>query len=157
MMTATTLPLGQEITGWKWEKWLDKAGEFYQNVVQLQKLRGGGESFILQAQPAKHACPSWDPYAMDIDRINLPPSEQAEHMHNHKCFICHKVGCHSSKHAGYPRGGKPPQQNPRPPRRIQATKEVDVDPWVADFMKEKEISPDQAISLLGNYYGGEGA
>ena len=38
MMTATALPKGQEKTGWKWEQWLDKAGEFYQNVVQLQKL-----------------------------------------------------------------------------------------------------------------------
>ena len=29
MMTATALPDGQEKTGWKWEQWLDKAGEFY--------------------------------------------------------------------------------------------------------------------------------
>ena len=33
MMTAATLPDGQEKTGWKWEQWLDKAGEFYRNVV----------------------------------------------------------------------------------------------------------------------------
>ena len=33
MMTATALPLGQEKTGWRWEQWLDKAGEFYRNVV----------------------------------------------------------------------------------------------------------------------------
>ena len=31
MMTAATLPDGQ--TAWKWEQWLDKAGEFYRNVV----------------------------------------------------------------------------------------------------------------------------
>ena len=31
MMTATALPDGQ--TSWKWEQWLDKAGEFYRNVV----------------------------------------------------------------------------------------------------------------------------
>ena len=29
MMTTATLPNGQEKTGWKWEQWLDKAGEFY--------------------------------------------------------------------------------------------------------------------------------
>ena len=27
MMTAAALPNGE--TGWKWEQWLDKAGEFY--------------------------------------------------------------------------------------------------------------------------------
>ena len=31
MMTAAALPNGQ--TSWKWEQWLDKAGEFYRNVV----------------------------------------------------------------------------------------------------------------------------
>ena len=36
MMTAATLPDGQ--TSWKWEQWLDKAGEFYRNMVQLRKL-----------------------------------------------------------------------------------------------------------------------
>ena len=33
MMTAAALPDGQEKTSWKWEQWLDKAGEFYHNVV----------------------------------------------------------------------------------------------------------------------------
>ena len=28
MMTATALPDRQEKTGWKWEQWLNKAGEF---------------------------------------------------------------------------------------------------------------------------------
>ena len=31
MMTAAALPDGQ--TSWKWEQWLDKAGEFYRNVI----------------------------------------------------------------------------------------------------------------------------
>ena len=44
MMTAAALPDRQ--TSWKWEQWLDKAGEFYRNVVQLRKLRGGGNSYI---------------------------------------------------------------------------------------------------------------
>ena len=29
MMTTTALPEGQDKTGWKWEQWLNKAGEFY--------------------------------------------------------------------------------------------------------------------------------
>ena len=48
MMTATVLPDGQ--TSWRWEQWLDKAGEFYRNVVRLRKLRGGGNSYILPAR-----------------------------------------------------------------------------------------------------------
>ena len=36
MMTATALP--NEQTSWRWEQWLDKAGEFYRNVVRLRKL-----------------------------------------------------------------------------------------------------------------------
>ena len=36
MMTAAALPDTQ--TSWKWEQWLDKAGEFYRNVVRLRKL-----------------------------------------------------------------------------------------------------------------------
>ena len=33
MMTTAALPEGQDKTGWKWEQWLDKAREFYQNIV----------------------------------------------------------------------------------------------------------------------------
>ena len=33
MMTATALPDGQDKTSWKWKQWLNKAGEFYRNVV----------------------------------------------------------------------------------------------------------------------------
>ena len=36
MMTAATLPEGQEKMGWKWEQWLDKAGEFNWNMVWLR-------------------------------------------------------------------------------------------------------------------------
>ena len=109
MITAAALPDGQEKTGWKWEQWLDKVGEFYYNMVQLRKLQGGGNSYIPLARQAP--CP--DPNAMDIDKINLSPSERVEHIRNCKCFICHKEGCHSSKHRGYPgkrERGKPPPQ-----------------------------------------------
>ena len=33
MMATTALPDRQEKTGWKWEQWLNKAGEFYRNVI----------------------------------------------------------------------------------------------------------------------------
>ena len=82
MMTATALLEGQDKTGWKWEQWLDKAGEFYQNVVQLRKLQSGGNSFIPPAQTTRATQPSRDPYTMDVDKINLSPGERAEHMQN---------------------------------------------------------------------------
>ena len=48
MMTAAALPDGQ--TNWKWEQWLDQAGEFYRNMVQLRTLQGGGNSYIPPAR-----------------------------------------------------------------------------------------------------------
>ena len=155
MMTTTTLPEGQDKTSWKWEQWLNKAGEFYWNVVQLRKLRSGGNSFILPAQNTRAIRPTRDPYTMDMDKIKLSPSERAEHMQNWKCFICHKEWCHSSKHRGYPRKrGKPPPQGEHPAwRKTKETRDFDeVDPWVANFMKQHKISAEHAIELMGNYY-----
>ena len=149
MMTTVALSMGQEKTRWKWEQWHDKAREFYQNVVWLKRL-WGGDSYIQQAQPrmAHHHA---DPNTMDIDKINLSPAERAEHMQNHKCFICHKEG-HLSKYPGYPQGGKPPlKPNPWPPWRAQSTREVSTNSWVTDFMKKEGITLDQVIDLLEPY------
>ena len=38
MMTRAALPRGQEETRWRWEQWLDKAGEFYRNYIRLRNL-----------------------------------------------------------------------------------------------------------------------
>ena len=91
---------------------------------------------------------------MDIDKVNLSLSEKVEHMRNHKCFICHKEGCHSSKHKGYPgRKGRPPQQGEHPSwRRTTETQEVKMNPRVSDIMKQLEISAEYAIKLMGDYY-----
>ena len=136
---------------WKWEQWLDKAGEFYRNMVQLRKLRGGGNSYILPA----HQTPQPDPNTMDVDKVNLSPSERAEHIRNQKCFICHKEGCHSSKHQGYPvkRGkGRAPGNHPSWRKTMETTREVKTNPEVASFMKQHDISASHAIELMGNYY-----
>ena len=66
------------------------------------------------------------------------------------------MGCHSSKHVGYSKGGNPPQQHPQSSGHFQTTKEVAADLRVATFMNQKGITPDQTLNLLGNYYGGEG-
>ena len=153
MMTAAALPEGQEKTGWKWEQWLNKAGEFYQNMVQLRKLRSEGSGSILLAQKTKASQLSMDPYTMDVDRINHSPSEQVEHMQNCKCFICHKEGCHSSKHKGYLRDrGKPLQQGAWTPWRTTKTRKVEGDFQINNFMKQHWISTEQALNLIGNYY-----
>ena len=153
MMTATALPEGQEKTGWKWEQWLNKVGEFYQNVVQLRKLRSGGNSYIPLAQPTRNARPSRGPYAMDIDRINLSPRERADHMWNNQCFICHKGGCYSSKHKGNPGGrGKSLQQGAHPSWRATETREVEGGPQINNFMKQHGISAEQTLDPLGSYY-----
>ena len=150
MMTAATLPDGQ--TSWKWEQWLDKAGEFYRNVVRLRKLRGGGNSYI----PPARRTPRPDPNAMDVDKINLSPSERVEHIRNRKSFICHKEGCHSSKHQGYPgkKGRRRPLVDCSPWKRktTEITREVKANSEVANFMKLHNISVGHAIELMGNYY-----
>ena len=94
---------------------------------------------------------------MDVDKINLSPSEKAEHIWNRKCFICHKEGYHSSKHQGYPRKrgrGRILPQGDRLSWRTttETTREVKPDPQVAEFMRQHNISVDHAIELMGNYY-----
>ena len=92
---------------------------------------------------------------MDVDKINLSPSERAEHIRNRKCFICHKEGCHSSKHQGYPgkRGkGRPLGDHPSWRKTVETTREVKTDPEVANFMKLHNISASHTIELMGNYY-----
>ena len=122
-------------------------------MVWLRKLRSGGNSSILLAQPTRAAQPTRDPYAMDVDRINLSPSERVEHMWNHKCFICHKDGCHSSKHKGFHgKKGKLPQQGAWPPWRTTKTRDIEGDLWINNFMKQHGISTEQALNLMGNYY-----
>ena len=92
---------------------------------------------------------------MDIDKINLSPSERAEHIRNQKCFICHKEGCHSSKHQGYPRKrgkGRTPGDHPSWRKTTETAREVKTDLEVANFMKQHNISVGHTIKLMGNYY-----
>ena len=93
-MTAAALPLGQAKTGWKWEQWLDKAGEFYRNVILLRELRRRDDNITPRSSPLKWV-PCWkkketlDPNLMDVDQINLSPYEKRHHLKENKCFMCH--------------------------------------------------------------------
>ena len=91
---------------------------------------------------------------MDVDKINLSPTERVEHIRNRKCFICHKEGCHSSKHQGYPgKRGKGRSLAGHPWKRTtETTREVKSDPEVVNFMKLHNISASHTIELMGNYY-----
>ena len=42
-----------------------------------------------------------DPNAMDVDHLMLSLVKQACHMHENRCFICHKEGCSTRNHPGY--------------------------------------------------------
>ena len=152
MMTAAAPPDDQKV--WKWEQWLNKAGEFYQNVIRLQNLQSRKNTSIPASSGPQ---PPWrDPYAMDVDQINLTLVERAEHMRNHKCFICHRVGCHSTRIKGYPQKKEGGEKENHPLSRLPPqgrTREIKTeDSQVQDFMKCHKISAWQALKLLGTYY-----
>ena len=108
MMTTSVLPFGQEKTGWKWEQWLNKAGEFYRNVVRLQEIRRRDDNIIPRSSPQKWT-PFWkktpvpDPDAMDMDWINLSPYNRRHHIKENGCFTCHKPGCWPWKNSKSPK------------------------------------------------------
>ena len=107
-MTATALPLSQEKTGWRWEQWLDKAREFYRNVVWLQEIRRRDDD-IIPRSPLQKWAPFWkkkptlDLDAMDIDQISLSSYERRHLMKENRCFTCHEPGYTPWK---YQRGSK---------------------------------------------------
>ena len=154
MMTTAALPTGQEKTGCKWKQWLDKAGKFYWNVVILKKLRGG-DSYIQQAQPTRLAHPRQDPNTMEVDRVKLSPREQVEHMRDYKCFICHKVGCHSAGHPGYPGGKRSPQWTPPFTGCFQRTNEVASNLRIDTYINKKDVTTNQVMTILEAASGAE--
>ena len=137
MMTTAALPLGQEQTGWKWEQWLDKAGEFYRNVVQLWELRARDDNILPRSSP-----PKWTPFwkrkptpdleAMDINWVSLSPYERADYMRKNKCFTCHKQGCHPWKHS-------------RPPWKMG---EAEGSLWVTNFTDKNPSQSNSPIAPI---------
>ena len=71
---------------------------------------------------------------MDIDAICLSPIERAEHMKHNKCFICHKVGCHTKNH---PRDQPHNQGPPCPPRNPAQVRSTTTTPAAAPTPKPK--------------------
>ena len=58
---------------------------------------------------------------MDIDVIRLSPVERAEHMKHNKCFIYHKVRCHTKNHPWDQSCNQGPSCPPRNPAQVRAT------------------------------------
>ena len=58
---------------------------------------------------------------MDINAIHLFPVERAERMKHNKCFICHKVGCHTKNHLQDWSRNQGPPCPPRNPAWVRAT------------------------------------
>ena len=81
MMTAAEVPqdLKAKGKGWTWEHWLDKAREFYRNIICLRDLRTGGDNIIPCSQ-GQGCPPPRDPFTIDVDKIQLSPAERAEHL-----------------------------------------------------------------------------
>ena len=63
----------------------------------MRKLQGR-TNYILTSSGSKKN--SQDPNTMDVNWIYLTPVQQAEHLGNNKCLICHKVGCSTRNHPG---------------------------------------------------------
>ena len=74
-------------------------------------------------------------------------------MWDHKCFICHKVGCHSAKHPGYPGGKRTPQRNSPTSGCFQKTNDITADPRVAAFLNRKDVTANQAMTILEVVFG----
>jgi len=92
---------------------------------------------------------------MDIDILQLSPTQCAEHMHNNKCFICHKVGCHSNKH---PRPGNKATTCPPPAAsssfiRASTVSPVSEENPLLDYARKLNISEKEAVCSLGIVYG----
>ena len=75
-----------------------------------------------------------DPNVMDIDAICLSPIKRAEHMKHNKCFICHKVGCHTKNH---PQDQPCNQGPPHPPRNPAWVRAITTIPATTPTLKPK--------------------
>jgi len=81
-----------------YKDWLTKAGQFFDVTQRLKKLCSGNHSYIpfggYQLLPSSYH----DLNAMNMDVIQLSPTQRAENMHNNKYFIYYKVRCCTNKH-----------------------------------------------------------
>ena len=148
MMTRVPLTDEQRENGWEWEQWLDQAGRFYRNVVQLHNLRGGREELgsILPAQ-TRPASPPEDPDAMDVDLLKATLQHEDNTL---LCSVRHEEGPWT-KQQDAPRRKKGNHALPRNLRR-KKTPAPDEETPLASYMKNNGITVEQVLELLGLFY-----
>ena len=131
MMTGVLLTDKQKDNGWKWEQWLDQAGRFYRNVVQLHTLQGGKEDLgFIPPTPTKPAPPPEEPDAMDVDLL------KATSQHEDYTLLCsvHHEETHWTRQQDAPRRKK---GNHALPRNLQKkrTPAPDEETLLASYMR----------------------
>jgi len=136
-----------------YKHWLTKAGQFYNVTQQLKKLRSWNHTYVsLGGYQLSSSSSHCDPNTMDVDALQLSSTQGAEHMHNNKCFICHKVGCCSNKH---PHPGNKITTHPpsaTSPSFIRTTA-VFKDNLLLDYAQKFNILEKKAVHSLGIVYG----
>jgi len=135
--------------------WLTKAGQFYDVTQRLKKLRSGSHTYVPSGGYRSSSTSHHDPNAMDVDVLRLSPTQRAEHMHNNKCFICHKVGCRSNKH---PRPGNktttcPPASTSSSFIRATTVPDLPENNLLLDYARRLNILEKEAVCSLGIIYG----
>jgi len=138
-----------------YKDWLTKAGQFYDVIQRLKKLRSGSHTYVPSEGYRSSSNSYRNPNAMDVDVLRLSPTQQAEHMRNNKCFICHKIGCCSNKH---PRPGNKTTTHPPAPtsssfaRATVVSESLEDNPLLA-YARQLNISEKEAVRSLGIVYG----
>ena len=138
-----------------YKDWLAKVGQFYNVTQRLKKLWSRSHSYVPSGGYQSLPSPSsfhHDPNAMDVDAIQLSPAQRAEHMHNNKCFICHKVRCQTDKH---PCPGNKAKTHPPPasPSSFTWAAVVSEASLLLDYARKLNIMEKEAVSSLGIIYG----
>jgi len=138
-----------------YKDWLTKAGQFYDVTQQLKKLHSGSHTYVPSGGYRSSSTSHRDPNAMDVDILRLSPTQQAEHMHNNKCFICYKVGCHSNKHShpGNKTTTRPPASTSSSFVRAATIPDPAEENLLLNYARRLNISEKEAVRSLGIVYG----
>jgi len=137
-----------------YKDWLTKAGQFYDVIQQFKKLQSGNHAYVpsggyqfLSTSSSHH-----DPNAMDVDAIQLSPSQWVEHMKNNKCFICHKVGCQTNRHP-HPGNKTTTHTPPTSPSSFTRAIVVFKSSSLLNYARKLNILEKEAVASLGIVYG----
>jgi len=138
-----------------YKDWLTKTGQFYDVIQRLKKLCSGSHTYVPSGGYQSSSTSHRDPNTMDVDTLRLSPTQRAEHMRANKCFICHKVGCHSNKHPcpGNKAMTRPPASTSSSFVRATIVPETSENKPLLDYARRLNILEKEAVRSLGIVYG----